>query len=469
MPKLVIPFGSWEPDVAPNATANITRADNVYPIANGYAPVGSFAAATAALTGWTGGGAFIGPDGTSKLLGGSATGLFAYTGSAWASAYAVSAGRWRFSQHGNIVVGCHGGAPVAYDLATFTGGALGGTPPAAKYCATVGDFTFLAGNPTDVRTVTWSGFGNPEQWTAGTNQSGAQTLPDGSPIMGVTGGDVGLVFQRQAIHRYQYTGGDTVWQRDKISSEIGCIAPGSIAQAGRMVFFLSERGFMRCDGQDVQPIGSEKVDRTFFDTYARSEIEANIYAATDPRHFLVAWVMPGNPGQVWLYNWALDRWANVRFPVQAVMTGFTSNITADAADAVYPGGADALALPMDSPIFAGGEPRIYYVTKAGVLGTLTGPNLDAYLETASTELDPGRLTRPFMMRPIGDALDMTVRLDARNRLGDSEAVTTNSELRASGDMPVRTNGRYFRLGVAMRGAWNYAQGLEVEYGVGGKR
>ena len=471
MPKVSIPFGPWEPDKAPHGHSGLVRADNVYPIANGYQPVGSFMSATAALTGWSGGGAFLDAEGNSKLLAGNASGLHSYSGSAWVSEYAVGAGRWRFSQNRNIVVGVHGGAPVAYALDTATGGLLGGSPPAAAYTATVGDFTFLAGDPNNIRKVSWSGFANPEFWTSGTNQSGADTLPDGSAITGVAGGDIGLVFQRQAIYRYQYTGGDTVWQRDKISSEVGCIAPGSIVQAGRLVFFLSERGFMMCDGQDVRPIGSERVDRTFFATYERAEL-GNIYAATDPRHFLVAWTMPGNPGQVWLYNWQLDRWANVRLPnLFGCASAFTSNITSDAVDALYPGGADAIALPMDSPVFSGGEPRIYYVTSAGVLGTLTGPFLEGYVETPLNEVVPSRRVRVFRARPVTDALGMTVKIDARQRLGDGENIVLDSEVRASGDVPTRINGRYLRLGVTIPAAadWSFSQAIELEYGDGGAR
>ncbi len=460
MPKATIPFGAWEPDKAPHGHNGLTRADNVYPIANGYEPVGSFTAATSALTDWTGGGAFISAGGASYLLGGADDGLYLYDGADWNIDTAVSAGRWRFSQNRALVVGVHGGAPLAFDLATGSGGTLGGSPPDAAYTATVGEFTFLAGDPADISTVTWSGFGNAESWTAGTSQSGALTLPDGGAITGLAGGDIGLVFQRGAIHRFQYVGGDTVWQRDKISSEVGCIAPGSIVQAGRLVFFLSERGFMLCDGQDVRPVGNERVDRTFFRTYDRSEL-TNMYAATDPRHFLVAWTMPGNPGQVWLYNWALDRWANVRFPLFGTFAGFTSNIAADSVDGIYPGGADDIDLPMDSPVFAGGEPRIYYVTAAGVLGTLTGATLEAYFETPLNEIVAGQRVRPFM----------TVKMDARARLGDAENVVLDTEVRASGDVPVRTEGRVFKLGLTVPAgaSWSFVQGIEVEFGSGGRR
>ena len=470
MRQYSVPLGAWKPDLAPHGHDGLVLCENGYPIANGYEPVGAFEAVTPALDDWTGGGAFIYKDGNTVLLAGADDGLYSYSGTAWNSELAVASGRWRFAQLRDLVVGVHGGAPVAYDLAAGTAGALGGSPPDAAYVAQSSDFIILAGDPADLTTVTWSGFGNPEEWTPGTNQSGALPLPDGGRITGLAGGEVLLVFQRQAIHRFQYVGGETVWQRDKISSEVGCIEPGSICQAGRLVFFLSERGFMMTDGSNVTPIGAELVDRTFFEAHRGST--GNMYAAVDPRHYLACWSMPGNPGLIWAYNWVLQRWTSVAVPMKAVFQGFTSNINSDAVDALYPGGADAIDLPMDSPVFAGGDPRFYVVSPSGAVGTLTGPTLEARFETALLELQAGQRIRPFKARPVTDCVTgVTLSLDARQRLGDGEIVRLRSVIRASGDMPVRANGRYFGLGLIYNAgaSWSYVQAIELEAGLGGAR
>src|SRR3546814_18020993 len=60
-----------------------------------------------------------------------------------------------------------------------------------------------------------------------------------------------------------YVGGDTIFQFDEISSNIGCIAPNSLVQVGNLAFFLAEQGFMVCDGTSVRPVGEEKVNRTW--------------------------------------------------------------------------------------------------------------------------------------------------------------------------------------------------------------
>lgn len=466
--KASIPFGAWTPDLANHGHAGLITCENVLAVANGYAPVKAFTAVADALTGWSGGGSFIQSSGATVILGGTSAGLYNLLGGAWTSAHAVAAsGRWRFSQHGDIVVATHGGAPVAYDLVAGTGGALGGSPPDAKYSATVGNFTFLAGDPNDVRTLTWSGFGNPEAWTIGTNQCGSQTLPDGGDITGLAGGEFGLVFQRGGVFRYDYIGGDTVWQRTKISTEIGCMVPDSIAQAGSIVYFLSERGFMRTDGNEVVPIGAERVDRTFLDAYDRAEL-ADMYAAVDPRNTMVMWLMPGSPGVGYAYNWTLDRWTTIEVANSGVISALSSYVSVDQ----LAGLTDDYATLTDDPDYAGGVPLLFVVSASGVIGTLSGSNLAVTIKTAFNELAPGQRTRPYRIGLVSDAVSgVTVTTDSRMRLGDSASTVSIATMRTNGDLPLRANGRYhtFETVIAAATTWTFMQGLEVEFGNGGRR
>ena len=470
VPDFRIALGEWLPDLADSGHDGLTVCRNVYPVANGYSPVGALEAVTAPLSGWTGGGAFTHSDGSTVLLGGKSDGLYSF-GTSWGSELAVSAGRWRFAKYRNLVVGVHGGAPVAYDLATGTAGALGGTPPDASLACVANEFVVLAGDPAELQTVTWSGFGNPEEWTAGTNQSDSFPLPDGGKITGLAGGEYLLVFQGEAIHRFQYVGGDDVWQRQKISSDIGCIEPGSICQAGRMVFFLSNRGFMMCDGETVTPIGTEKVDRTFFNTYERASLSA-LYAAVNPRHYLACWSMPGNPGTVWQYNWVLQRWSTLEIGLTGIVGAYTSSLTVDGVDAAYPGGMDAIDLAVDSAVFSGGDPRFYVVDQSGALGTLTGANLAACFDTALVQLVPGQFVRPHGAFVETDATEgFSLRLDGRARLGDAENVATWSSVRSTGHLRGRQRGRFMRIGLDLTAGadWSFAQAINIEAGTGGTR
>ena len=467
--------GAWRPDLVQNSHDGLIVASGVFPGANGYRAVGGFQPATSALTGFSGGSAFVGADGTTALLAGTATALFRYSGTTWTSLIgSLTATRWRFAQFVSqvtgldLAIGVYGGAPVKVDLATGSAASLGGSPPDAKFIAVAGDFVVLAGDEAANSTVTWSGQENPDSWTSGTNLSGFQPLPDGGAITGLVGIDnYFLTFKRSLIYRSTFIGLPDIFVHDKIIEGTGCIAPDSLAQYGTRVFFLSERGFMMMEGGDPRPIGYEAIDQTFLTRYSRSDL-VNIYAVVDPRNHRYLVSMPGSPGQIYAYDWLLERWSLIEMSLTGIVSAFTSNISLDALDALYPSGLDSIPVSLDSPIFQGGEPRLYVVDGSGALGTLTGPNVPAVIEWPLRDI--GMRARPFMALPATDCTaDMSLLIDARARLGDSQRSVARSEIRPSGHMPLRANGRYWkpRIEIAAGANWSFFQGLQIEYGAGG--
>jgi hypothetical protein len=460
-------FGPWEPDKAEHLQQGLETADNVYPSPTGYRPIPSFDAMTAALDeGFQGGAAFVASDGTVQLLAGTATDLYRFTsGLAWDSILdTLTAGRWYFTQFNDYAIATYGGNPVEIDLLAGTAQALGGSPPVANLCATVRDFVVLA----DDSLVTWSGFEDRAEWTAGTNQSGSQTMLAGGTITGLTGGEYGLIFQRFRIVRMSYAGVPTIWQFDEISANVGCMTAGSLAQAGRLTFFLSHRGFMLTDGNDVRPIGAERVDRTFFAAYTHDDISSFMYAAVDPKNNIVSWIMPGKS---WNYHWLLDQWTTTTWDVRAAFTGFTAGLTLEDLDTPYPD-MDEMEPSLDSPEFQGGVPQFLLVNASDEIGTASGDNLEATFLLPNMELVPGREARISQVRPITDATNgITIGLRQRARLGDTASEQTFSALQASGDMDCRVSGRYLRprVTIAFGEDWSYFQGLDLNMMAGGGR
>jgi hypothetical protein len=318
----------------------------------------------------------------------------------------------------------------------------------------------------------WSEFNDSSGWTAGTNQSDTQPLLGGGSAVAIVGGEYGLIFQKNEIKRVSYVGvqGDIIFQFDTISPEIGCMAQGSVCNVGRLVFFLSERGFEMCDGQSVLPIADEKFNRWFFDTYSRAEI-ADITSAIDAQRSEVAWCMPGNPGRLIIYNWVLKRGATVELPVSAVFTGFTTSVTLESLDALYPSGIDSMDVSLDDPRFQGGSPALLAVNTSDEFGQLVGDNLRATVQLKNVEPSPGRRSRIRNLRPITDATSLTATVDARQRLGDAESVESAASLRDSGRMPIRSNGRYcdITLSIPEDEDWTFIQGVELEFEGGGAR
>lgn len=457
-------FGPWEPDLAPNGTDRLAQLENALPIANGYAPFKSYGAITPSLaSAFLGGGAFVGSDGTAALLAGTATDLYRYSGTAWSSVLGtLTAGRWYFDQFGDNIIGANGDDLIGFDMTGGTASAIGTAPKAADV-ATVRDFVVILEPDGDELMVQWSGFNDSTEWTPGVNQSDFQPLLSGGKGMKVVGGETGLVFQSNAIKRMTYANDTIVFQFDEISSEIGCMARGSVCRVGQLVFFLSERGFMVTDRNDVTPIGAEKVDRTFFKTYSREDIEG-ISAAVDPRNCLVMWAMPGNPGLLWCYNWQLQRWTTIEMPLSGIFSpGFTANVSIDALDALYPGGIDTIPYSLDDPIFSGGNPLLLVAAADNSIGTFSGPNLPATFKLPNIEPYPMQRAKVRSIRPITDAVDCTVTIDAKARPGDPENLKHAGSMRANGEMPIRANGRYLgtTLQIAAGEEWSFVQGVEV--------
>ena len=463
-----IPFPAWTPDI-PLTTGDFS---NVSALANGYGPVKDFSAVTAALSGILGGAGFIGSDGTSSLLGGTATNLYRYSGGVWTSLIgALSATIWRFDQFGDLAICVNGAAPIAYNLTAGTAAALGGSPPTSDLVATVRQQVFLAGNPSARNTLSISGYNNSAQWTAGTNQALTVPFPSGGDIMGLSGGETGIILQQRSVKRATYTGDVTVWSFDEISKDIGCMAKGSVGTAGLLVFFLSEQGFKVCDRNQVLPIGVDEIDDFFFRSYSRADIISSVRCAVDPRSTTVTWAMPGTPGRLWSYNWTRKKWSVSDTGLKTIFTGFSSNTSLEALDALYPSGIDSIPYSLDATIFAGGQPLFFVVNNSDVVGTLTGNNLAMSIAIPPIEVEYGKRIRINGVYLDSDATSATVRIDARVRAGDSPNVKTSSSMRDSGRMPIRANGRHngFQVQIPAGTVWTYCNGIKLDYVIEGSR
>jgi hypothetical protein len=467
MPEL----GPWLPDLPPYGHQGLTVARNVYASPLGYRPVKDLSAVTTAIpSAWQGGGSFIDLDGTTVTLAGTNAGLYVYSGTAWTLKYGgVYSSDWFFGQYGSFIIGVNGGQPVKYTISTATGALLGGSPPNATMLAIVRDFVFMAGNSAANGTVYWSGNNNAENWTIGTGECDIQPLPDGGPITGIAGGEYGLVFQEAAIHRFSYVGSALIFQRDKISDGIGCIAPGAIATFGRMTFFLSGRGFYVIQDGELSNIGDQKINETFWKEYSRPDVQNNIRCAIDPKRTLVIWSMLD---RLWVYNWTLDRWTDIYVPgIIGLSTGINASVSLEYVDVLYPGGLDSVPYSLDDPIFKGGEPLLTVVKSDNIVYSFgSALNLPSTLTFPTLELIPGRVTRVRRSRLYSDALDgVTLTLGYASRLGDPFTTVVSNEVRSNGFIPIRASGQFLqpRINLSATSGWSYANAISFDQAVGG--
>jgi hypothetical protein len=238
-----------------------------------------------------------------------------------------------------------------------------------------------------------------------------------------------------------------------------------------LIFFLSEQGFKACDRNQVIPIGLDQIDEFFFRTYARTDIIRDIHCAVDPRSTTVTWSMPGTPGRLWSYNWSRKKWSVTETGLKSVFTGFTANTSLEELDVLYPDGIDSIPYSLDATRWAGGQPMFFIVNNSDEVGTLTGSNLEMSIIIPPIEVEYGRRIRINGVYLDSDATTATVTVDARVRAGDEPKIRASSSMRASGRMPIRSNGRFngFRVQIPAGEVWTYINGIKIDYEMEGIR
>jgi len=470
--KLV--FGEWMPD-QPSISGALVDAKNVVSQALGYGPfptAATFSAAasenlTTLVAGKT-------PANATKLFAAGSTKIFdvsgvgALTNVSKTGGYTPNASgdRFRFTQFGNAIIGTNNSDPIqVFTLGTSTAFAdLSGSAPKCKFLTVVRDFVVTA-LTTESSTVyparvRWSGINDETTWgSSQVTQADFQDIPDGGQIVGIRGGEFGLVLMEKGISRMSYIGTPFIFQFDNISRGKGCIAAGSIAQVQGVTFFLSDDGFYMCDGQNVTPIGSEKVDRWFFSNADESGFDS-MSAAIDPVRKLVIWNFKTTFAQrkLVIYNFNTKKWTYGDAGTDFISDASTSATTLEGLDSIS-ASIDALTVSLDSILYMGGK---YFLggTSGAYVVTYNGANATANIVTG--DLNAGGRSVVTLARPLVDGGSATVSVASRTLLSEQPsfgtAVAADSENRVS----LRSNGNYHQFQVIPTGQWKTAVGLDVE-------
>jgi hypothetical protein len=465
-------FGEWMPD-QPSVSGALTDAKNVVSQAIGYGPFPApvtFSTSNAAenLTALY---AAKKPNGDTELFAAGATKIYTVTGVG--AITQVKTGmttgvndKVRFTQFGKTVITTNNAEKLqAWTLGTSTSFAdLSASAPIAKFITVVRDFVVCANTLETTQQqyrVRWSALNNETDWVEDvTTQSDYQDIPDGGQIVGIRGGEFGLVFLERAIHRMTYVGTPFIFQFDNISRNKGCMVAGSIAQYQGITFFLSDDGFYMCDGQNVSTIGAEKVDRFFLEDASESDY-GTMSAAVDPIRKLVIWNYKSVNGtrNLLIYNFKTQKWTYGDAGTDFLSEASTASVTLEQLDSLS-ASIDALTTSLDSPLFIGGK---YFLggTLATRVMSFTGANQTAVISTG--DLDIGANSVVTLARPIVDNGSATVAIASRTLL--NQGVSFNTAVAASSEnrVSLRSAGRYHRLKVTPTGAnWDNAISVDVD-------
>ncbi|UFW75516.1 hypothetical protein [Bradyrhizobium sp. WU425] len=481
----VIAAGDYRPDVSDYLGTASRNVLNVVPRGDGYGPFSSFSAYTSALPAACRGGFYaLKSDGSVVTFAGTSTKLYQLnnTNYSWtdvskaAGTYSAlsSTAQWQFAQFGNLVFATQANTVLqVFDLSSSTAFAdCAGSPPQAAYIAVIGRFLVLFGLLSNPYRIQWSGLNATTTWTSGTNSSDFQDFPDGGVVRGGAGGEYGVVFQDQAIRRMSYVAGAPyIFQIDRITQDKGLYAPYSIIRAGEKIFFYAGQGFHKIEPGGVpEPIGREKVDRTFSADLDKGNLQLFIGAA-DPRSTRIYWAYKSAAGAIGTaydkvigYDFLLERFFPVSMAGEYLLGMSQSGITLEALDSIS-SSVDAMSLSLDAYATAV-QPELAQFSSSHILGFFRGDNLEATVETAEQGTDENRLSiRGF--RPITDATTLYGSLSYRDTPSATSIAGTEVLVNSrTGRCDMMKDARYSRFKVRVPAAttWTFLAGVVPDVG-----
>lgn len=490
-PPLAVPFGPWEPDKASLDSSSALIAENVYPQATGYGPVPAPEAVTLALPAPARGsiavrqqsGAWIFYVGTTNALYRFNPGTLGWDNVSGTSPYLLPDGDyWSFALYGPLLIAAHTGAPPqTINIESGTQFAdLAYTspdpPPNARFVVVVNEFVFLAGILDNEAAVQWSAIGDPSYWTPGVNSSDIQVLPDGGRVTGIVGTDyTAIVFQEQAIQEFTFAAGTgQVFQRQKVETDRGAVAPWSVIKVGASIFFLDRDGFYMFAGGVSQPIGKERVN-AWMKRLADPTYLQTAKTCSDPSGTRVLWAFksqnasdPTALDTAIAYDYVLDRWSKVNVYVRDWLRAETQPLSFDGiSEDVDMGKApyDFLGgLSADSALFSGGNPLVGVFGADNKLSLLEGPSLEAKIGTPWVQA--GRPKRAYAdgVRIDTDASAWFATVSTRESIALADPARTRPETGPNAERfaPCRASGRYHQVNVRIAAGdpWTYAQAVE---------
>ena len=467
-----VTFGEWMPDQS-GISGALTDAKNVVSQAIGYGPFPTpVAFSSAAAENLTSLYAAKAPDGNTTFFAAGLSKIYTVSGTGTLTQVntgltTASPNRVRFTQFGKTVIACNNAEKLkSWTLgssSTFTD--LAANAPIAKFVTVVRDFVVVANTYESAAQqqyrVRWSAINNETDWTEDVNtQSDYQDIPDGGQIMGIRGGEFGLVLLERSIHRMTYVGTPFIFQFDNISRNKGCMVSGSVAQYQGITFFLSDDGFYMCDGQNVVPIGAEKVDR-FFLTDASETDYSTMSAAIDPVRKLVIWNYKSVDAnrKLMIYNFATKKWTYGDAGTDYLGEASSGALTLEDLDSVS-ASIDAMTTSLDSLLYIGGK---YFL--GGTYGTrvysFTGASLTGNISTA--DIDIGSNSVAVLVGPIVDNGSGSISIASRTLLNQSVTYGASTAADSENRVSLRSAGRYHRFKLIPTGAnWKTAVGIDVD-------
>jgi len=243
----------------------------------------------------------------------------------------------------------------------------------------------------------------------------------------------------------------------------------TVCQDNRQIFFYADDGFYQINGDQILPIGVEKVNR-YFDLNLNKGFSDRICAAVDPFNQLAMWLFPSTSNtanttgicdKLIIYNYATQKWSLADASASTIFSQFVGAFTVELMDIISEN-LENINAALDTDYWSGGQMLLGAIDSDYKASIFSGTANECEVETAELEPFPGLRANITGVRPIVDA-DATLTVKSRERLADTESETSSVSMRDSGINPVRKSGRYVRANVKVPSGttFTHAQGIDL--------
>jgi hypothetical protein len=183
-----------------------------------------------------------------------------------------------------------------------------------------------------------------------------------------------------------YVGSPYIFQFDPVDRDRGLLAPKSPVVAGALCYYLSEDGWRVTDGSTVKGIGLERIDQWFFDNCDQGRVN-EVCGVHDAQDRLALWTFPsaiapaGVHDRMLIYNYAVDKWSYATLETETIFTDYTRGISLEELDK-YGVLSELPFSSLDSGALKPGRLGAFAVTAEHKLANISGPSLEAVIDTA---------------------------------------------------------------------------------------
>ncbi len=474
------PLAQYAPDRAaldPNVTSHLK---NAIPTLGGYRPMPSLRVFSSALpAACVGAKVGLTAAGTLTLFAGTGVRLYQLSGTSWNNVTRTvggdySATGWSFEQFGPYMFATNiNDVLQVFQIGTSTNfAAAAGSPPQAKLVWQESGYLGIGHLQNNERRIMRSGLDNGEFWTVGERGCTYQDLPDGGYVQGMTGFDTGgYVFSQKKIRLLTNQPGQEIgFTLADYDATRGAVAPNSIVRTGAIIAFLTRDGFYIL-GQPSNPIGAERVDRTFLDDIDVTTLES-VQGVSDEKNKMFWWRYRSNSSSATTYtdrligyHWQLDRWTyaevNLEWLISMSTTGYTLEQISSPLGYTN---LETVPFSLDSAVWRGGQPLLGGIDSAHKLGFFDGPAMEAMLDSADIPL-AGEGKRGFVSgwRLTGDVEGAYGQVGKSDTLSSSATFGPEVVQNVTGLFPVQSSGRKFRFRhrIPAGTVWHDALGIEI--------